>query len=65
MIIILILINITVEPPLSSYPRGTGKWLLDGGWPLYRGLSEISIILAELSLYFKTNARREKPYWPQ
>ena len=27
---------------LSGYPRGMGKWLPDAGWPLYRGLSEIS-----------------------
>jgi len=30
----------TVEPPLSGgHPRGPGKWSLDGGWPLNRGLS--------------------------
>ena len=56
---------ITVEPLLSGYPRGTGKWLLDGGWPLHRGLSEMRIILAETSLYFKPNAQWEEHYWPQ
>ena len=34
----------TVEPLLSDHPRGTGKWSLNRGWPLNRGLSEISIM---------------------
>ena len=34
----------TVEPLLSGYPRGTGKWPLNRGWLLNRGSSEISIM---------------------
>ena len=36
----------TVEPPLNSHPRGTCEWLLNGGWPLNRGLSKINIIIS-------------------
>ena len=35
-----------VEPLLSGHPRGTSKWQLNGGWPLSRGSSEISIIFS-------------------
>ena len=31
--------NNTVESQLSGDPRGTGKWLLNGGWPLYKASS--------------------------
>ena len=31
-------------PILSGHPRGSGKWLLNRGWPLNRGSSEISIM---------------------
>lgn len=29
----------TVETLFNGHPTGTGKWLLNGGWPLNRGLS--------------------------
>ena len=29
----------TVEPPFNGHPQGTGKWPLNGGWPLSRGSS--------------------------
>ena len=35
-----------VKPPSSGHPRGTGKRSLNGGWPLNRGLSWISINLS-------------------
>ena len=52
-----------VEPMLSGHPRGTSKWRLNGGWPVNRGSSEISIIFSRNITLFETKAWLEKYYW--
>ena len=43
---------ITVLASLSKHPWGTSKWQLNGGWPLSRGLSWISIIFTRKNTLF-------------
>ena len=50
----------TVEPPLSGHSWGTSQWPLNGGWPLNRGLSEMSIIFSRnITLIWNKRATRE------
>ena len=41
-----------VEPPLSGHPRGTGKWPLNGDWPLDRGSSQVGILFSRHIILF-------------
>ena len=56
----------TVEPSLNGHPTGTGKWLLNGGWPLNRGLSRNwqNHKQKRHFIIFETNAcGTEQHYW--